>query len=111
MDARDRVLAQAQVATNGDLASVLPSVIGDVVRAPGVELALVKHAMLGTGQLVTRSLEDGDVERVGVIRIGGPLTQAIPPLAAWPPALRARSVAKKWWVIACRRTRWNLSGR
>lgn len=89
MDARDRVLAQAEVATGGDLASVLPFVIGGVVGAPGIEPALVKHVMLGTGPVMTRSLEDGDLQRVAVIRIGSPLTHAIPPLSGWPSALRA----------------------
>jgi N-methylhydantoinase A/oxoprolinase/acetone carboxylase beta subunit len=88
IDARDRLLARAEVDTTDDLASVLGSVMRQVIAAPGVDRALVKRVMLATGQTLTRALQDLAVEHVAVIRIGSPLTGAVPPLAAWPHALR-----------------------
>jgi hypothetical protein len=89
MDARDRLLARAEFDASDDLAPALASVIRQLVAGPGVDPAFVTHVMLGTGHTLTRALQDRAVERVAVIRIGSPLTHAVPPLAAWPPALRA----------------------
>jgi hypothetical protein len=88
LDARDRLLARAEVDSTGDLAPGLASVIRQVIAAPRVDSARVTRVMLGAGDTLTRALEDRLVERVAAIRIGGPLTHAVPPLAAWPPALR-----------------------
>jgi hypothetical protein len=88
MDARNRLLVRAEGDATGDLAPALASVIRQVVAVPEVDAALVTRVMLGTGDTLTRALEQRAVDRVAVIRIGSPLTQAVPPLSAWPPALR-----------------------
>jgi N-methylhydantoinase A/oxoprolinase/acetone carboxylase beta subunit len=87
MDGSDRPLAHAVVEA-GDSTAALSSAIDRLLARPDVDGALVTHVVLGTGQAVTRALEERAVDRVAVIRIGSPLTGAVPPLAAWPPALR-----------------------
>jgi N-methylhydantoinase A/oxoprolinase/acetone carboxylase beta subunit len=74
-DAAGRTLASA---TAGDLRGALAELSG---HAP--ELAVVD-----AGELAIDALERGRAARVAVVRIGAPLTLAVPPLATWPPALR-----------------------
>jgi hypothetical protein len=88
MDPRDRLIAQAEVDATDDLAAGIASVIQDVIAAAELDPALVARVILGTGRTLTRALQERAVEHVAVIRIGSPLTLAVPPLAAWPPALR-----------------------
>jgi N-methylhydantoinase A/oxoprolinase/acetone carboxylase beta subunit len=87
MDGRDRLLTQAVLDTD-DPTAALRAAIDRLLASPNVHGALVTHVVLGTGQTLTRALEDHAVDRVAVIRIGSPLTVAVPPLVAWPPALR-----------------------
>jgi hypothetical protein len=87
MDARDRLLARAEAGVVADRGAALASVVQQV--SARVDPARVARVMLGTGDTLVRALADRAVDRVAAIRIGGPLTQAVPPLAAWPPALRA----------------------
>jgi N-methylhydantoinase A/oxoprolinase/acetone carboxylase beta subunit len=44
--------------------------------------------MLGTAHVFEDVAAVGGVRKVAVVRIGGPLTTSVPPLATWPPALR-----------------------
>lgn len=87
MDGRDRLLTQA-VLDADDPTAALSAAVDRLLASPDVDGALVTHVVLGTGQALTRALEDYAVDRVAVIRIGSPLTGAVPPLAAWPLALR-----------------------
>jgi N-methylhydantoinase A/oxoprolinase/acetone carboxylase beta subunit len=88
MDARGGLLARAQVDAADDPGAALASVIRQLLAGPLVDPALVTRVMLGTGSTLIRALQDRAVEQVAVIRIGSPLTHAVPPLAGWPPALR-----------------------
>ncbi|MEA2282679.1 MAG: hypothetical protein QOK21_3286 [Solirubrobacteraceae bacterium] len=88
IDGRDRLLARAQLETTDEPGVALASAIRQLVADAGVDRALVTRVMLGTGRTLRRALDDRAVQRVAVIRIGSPLTHAVPPLAAWPAALR-----------------------
>ena len=87
MDARDRLLGRAALDGAEALEDALASVIRRVIADAGIEPASVSHAMLASGEL-SRALEDRALDRVAVIRVGSPLTHAVPPLAAWPRDLR-----------------------
>ena len=88
LDARDRLLAQAEVATDDDLRPTVASALRQALAAPAVDPARVRRVMLGTGDRLARALSRREVERVVVVRIGAPLTTAVPPLAGWPQDLR-----------------------
>lgn len=45
--------------------------------------------MLGTTQLVNALVQRAGLARVLAVRVCGPATRGLPPLAGWPPALRA----------------------
>ena len=87
MDGRDRLLTQA-VLDADDPTAALSAAIDRLLASSDVDAALVTHVVLGTGPALTRALEAHAVDRVAVVRIGSPLTLAVPPLVAWPPALR-----------------------
>jgi len=88
LDARDRLLAAARVATTGavgdDIATAIRAIVADGAVAPET----VRWVMLGTSYVLEDVAAVGGVRKVAVVRIGGPLTTSVPPLATWPPALR-----------------------
>jgi N-methylhydantoinase A/oxoprolinase/acetone carboxylase beta subunit len=89
LDARDRLLAAARVATtdavSDDVATAIRAIVADGAVAPET----VRWVMLGTSYVFEHVAAVGSVRKVAVVRIGGPLTTSVPPLATWPPALRA----------------------
>ncbi|HTE60869.1 MAG TPA: hydantoinase/oxoprolinase N-terminal domain-containing protein [Solirubrobacteraceae bacterium] len=89
MDARDRMLAQAEPEPSDDLAAGVAVAIRRLLDGGDVDPARVSRVIVGAGHALARVVDERTVGRVAVIRIGGPLTHAVPPLAAWPDALRA----------------------
>jgi N-methylhydantoinase A/oxoprolinase/acetone carboxylase beta subunit len=97
MDRRSRLLAKAKVfRVAADLRTNLPNLrthLGAVVRAVIADGSLdprrIERVVVATH---TRSslLAQPGLKRVGVLRIGGPLTYALPPLSGWPTELRTR---------------------
>jgi N-methylhydantoinase A/oxoprolinase/acetone carboxylase beta subunit len=88
MDAGDHLLAKAKVPSTEDGREAIAAAIRAVLCVPGVEAASITRAMLGTRLATTAVLERRGVRRVAVVRIGSPLTHAVPPLWTWPGALR-----------------------
>jgi N-methylhydantoinase A/oxoprolinase/acetone carboxylase beta subunit len=88
IDGRARLLAKAAAPTTGalrdDLAAVLAAVLAS---APGLA-PRVAGVMLGTTRMTQAVAGRHGLRRVAAIRIGSPLTEAIPPLATWPSGLR-----------------------
>jgi N-methylhydantoinase A/oxoprolinase/acetone carboxylase beta subunit len=89
LDARYRLLAAARVATTDavgdDIAKAIRAILADDAVAPET----VRWVMFGTGHVLEDVAAVQDVRKVAVVRIGGPLTTSVPPLATWPPELRA----------------------
>ncbi|MEA2255688.1 MAG: hypothetical protein QOG35_1733 [Solirubrobacteraceae bacterium] len=88
VDAGHHLLSKAKVPTTPDVRVGIAEAIGAVVAHPDVAARRVTRAMLGTGGEMIAVLERHDVRRIAVVRIGAPLTLAVPPLATWPPELR-----------------------
>lgn len=89
IEGRDRLVAKAKVPTTPGTRDGIAAAIRQAVAEPEVELGRVTHAMLGTTHAMNAVLERRNVKRVAVVRIGSPLTHAIPPLATWPADLRS----------------------
>jgi N-methylhydantoinase A/oxoprolinase/acetone carboxylase beta subunit len=89
MDRRGRLLAKAKLGVTGRLRDDL----GAAVRAVGANGSIgpdeIARVMLCTHRRGALPAEQG-LKRVGVLRIGSPLTHALPPLSAWPDELRSR---------------------
>jgi N-methylhydantoinase A/oxoprolinase/acetone carboxylase beta subunit len=86
LDAEDRLLAKAKVPTTPDVTKGIEAALAGVVEQ--VDRARITHAMFGTTHATNAVLERRGLRRVGVLRLGGPATQAIRPLYGWPADLR-----------------------
>jgi N-methylhydantoinase A/oxoprolinase/acetone carboxylase beta subunit len=93
VDERGGLVAKARAPTTPDVRGGLRAAIATLLAADAVEPARVTRAMLGAGHATRAALERGALTRVGVVRIGAPLTGAVPPLATWPAALRRTTSA------------------
>jgi N-methylhydantoinase A/oxoprolinase/acetone carboxylase beta subunit len=89
MDRRGRLLGKAKVRVTGDLRADLGAAIRAVITNGSLDPASIERVMLGTHSR-SSLLEQRGLKRVGVVRIGSPLTLALPPLSAWPAELRTR---------------------
>lgn len=92
LDDDDRLVAWAKTPTTVDLVSgiktALQEVLGGVDRSDG----MIASVVLGTTQATNAVVERRGLDRVGVVRIGAPVSDAVPPLAAWPDDLRKATV-------------------
>jgi N-methylhydantoinase A/oxoprolinase/acetone carboxylase beta subunit len=84
VDIHDRVLATAMVGSRDGIAGAIRAIL---VR-DGVDARAVRWVMLGTDHVLEDVSATQDLRKVAVVRIGGPLTLAVPPLAPWPAPLR-----------------------
>jgi N-methylhydantoinase A/oxoprolinase/acetone carboxylase beta subunit len=88
LDARHRLRASARTyaaATPGPgCAGALDALAGDL----GGPLPAATRVTLGSDWVATALHKRRGLTRVAVLRAGGPLTGAVPPLWTWPPALR-----------------------
>jgi N-methylhydantoinase A/oxoprolinase/acetone carboxylase beta subunit len=89
LDARDRLLAAARVATTGAVGDDIATAMRAIVADDAVKPEAVRWVMFGTGHALEDVAAVVGMRKVAVVRIGGPLTMSVPPLATWPPALRA----------------------
>jgi N-methylhydantoinase A/oxoprolinase/acetone carboxylase beta subunit len=89
LDARDRVLATVRVETTGAVRDDISRAIRAIVADDAVDPAAVRWVMLDAGHVLEDVAVLPGVRRVAIVRIGGPLTTSVPPLATWPPELRA----------------------
>ena len=89
MDSGHHLVAKAKVTTTSDVRSGIGTAINRVVGHPDVDPVHVTRAMLGTANAIDAITEPRGLTRVAVVRIGAPLTLAVPPLASWPAPLRA----------------------
>ncbi len=86
VDDRDRVLTSASVAATADAGA---DALRAVLAHDAVDAADIRWVMLGGGHALEDVARAPGVRKVAVVRIGAPLTLAVPPLATWPRALRA----------------------
>jgi N-methylhydantoinase A/oxoprolinase/acetone carboxylase beta subunit len=88
LDARHRLRASTRAGAGagpcGSCAEALDALAGDLGRP----LPAATRVTLGSDWVATALRRRRDLTRVAVIRAGGPLTGAVPPLWTWPPALR-----------------------
>lgn len=96
VDREARLVAKAKVATTPDISSGVAGAIEAVLAglgggaepggAPVSER--ITHVMLGTTHATNAVVTRSALRRVAVIRVGGPATHSVPPLATWPADLR-----------------------
>ncbi|MHA3684198.1 hydantoinase/oxoprolinase N-terminal domain-containing protein [Leucobacter sp. HY1908] len=99
LDPERRVLASVKTPTQARSGEGVARAIDLVLEASGIAVGEVSAAMLGTTHCTNAIVERRGLGRVGVLRLGGPATTAVPPFEGWPQDLRA-AVAGPSFVIA-----------
>jgi N-methylhydantoinase A/oxoprolinase/acetone carboxylase beta subunit len=89
MDRRGRLLAKAKLPVTGRFRDDLGAAVRAVTADGSLEPARIARVMLCTHRRGALEAQLG-IRRVGVLRIGGPLTHALPPLSTWPSELRSK---------------------
>ena len=87
VDGRD-VLAEAKTATTPDVTSGIEAAIGALVESSADAVSRVQAVMIGTTHFTNAVVEARRLAPTGVIRLGLPATEALPPLVGWPTSLR-----------------------
>ena len=88
LDARDRIVARVKMPRGRDAEGDLQAAVRHVTRDGGVGAARISRAMLGSRAPLEAVVARRDLCRTAVVRIGAPLTAAVPPLSTWPADLR-----------------------
>ncbi|KAM9862062.1 hydantoinase/oxoprolinase family protein [Leucobacter sp. BZR 635] len=99
LDADRRVVAAIKTPTQSHSGDGVAEAIDRVLEAAMIPPGEVRAAMLGTTHCTNAIVERRGLGRVGVLRLGGPATTAVPPFEGWPEDLRA-AVAGPAHVIA-----------
>jgi len=88
LDRAGSIVAKVKTATTVDVTTGIETAIASLLVSSGAAPERITHVMLGTTHATNAVLERRGLERVAVLRIGGPATYAIPPLFGWPEDLR-----------------------
>jgi N-methylhydantoinase A/oxoprolinase/acetone carboxylase beta subunit len=88
LDAGDRIVARVKMPRGRDDAGDLQAAVRHVIRDGGVGPARISRAMLGSRAPLEAVVARRGLCRTAVVRIGAPLTAAVPPLSTWPADLR-----------------------
>ena len=88
LDAGDRIVARVKMPRGRDAEADLQAAVRHVTRDGGVGAARISRAMLGSRAPLEAVVARRDLCRTAVVRIGAPLTAAVPPLSTWPADLR-----------------------
>jgi N-methylhydantoinase A/oxoprolinase/acetone carboxylase beta subunit len=88
VDAAGVLVAKVKIPTTTDQSVDVEAAIAKLLEQPAVDRRRVRFAVLGATQATNAIRTAAGLRRVAVLRIGAPLTHAIPPLVAWPAELR-----------------------
>lgn len=89
IDRADRLVGKAKTPTTEDVSRGITTAIGEVLTSTGIAKTRITHAMLGTTHATNAVLRRRGLGRVAVVRVAGPASRSVPPLAAWPAQLRS----------------------
>ncbi|MEA2349419.1 MAG: hypothetical protein QOG86_360 [Thermoleophilaceae bacterium] len=89
MDRRGRLHMKVTARATGDVRTDLGAAVRAVIASGSVDPPRIKRLMM-VGNRRTSLSEWPGLNRVGILRIGSPLTHALPPLSGWPAELRTR---------------------
>lgn len=93
IDSAGRVVAQVKVPASADLGGCVEDAIAALFAQAAVDPTRVGAVTLGAARTTDAIRTGVGLRRVAVLRIGAPLTSAVPPLVTWPAELRAAVTA------------------
>ena len=89
LDSDDLLLSRVKTATTEDVSTGVVTALRLAIDGLDRPVSNVGHVMLGTTHATNAILQRKDLYRVAMVRIGGPATRSIPPLAGWPEDIRS----------------------
>jgi N-methylhydantoinase A/oxoprolinase/acetone carboxylase beta subunit len=81
------ILAESQIATTPDIVSGITSGLLTMLAKINVDPAQINAVTIGTSLFRQALIERRNLTPVAVVRLGLPVTQAVPPFAGWPADL------------------------
>lgn len=84
-----KILATTKRPTTANVNDGVVAAIRDVLTTAGVDGERVGAVMIGTTHFINAVVERQRLQRVGVLRLCGRATHALPPMIDWPAELRA----------------------
>ncbi len=88
LDGRNRVRAGARLPAAGSLRASCSAALSALAGELEQPLPATTRVTLGSGWITSALVQRRGLARVATLRIGGPLTGAVPPLWTWPAGLR-----------------------
>jgi N-methylhydantoinase A/oxoprolinase/acetone carboxylase beta subunit len=83
-----RLLMKAKVPAATGFGASVAAAVHELIVGRGIAPESITRVMVATDRIADALTERADLTRVATLRIGAPLTYAVPPLAVWPRALR-----------------------
>jgi N-methylhydantoinase A/oxoprolinase/acetone carboxylase beta subunit len=87
VDGRD-VLAEAKTPTTPDVTGGIVAALRTLVESSGISVSSIQAVMIGTTHFTNAVVEARRLAPTGVVRLGLPATEALPPMVGWPQRLR-----------------------
>lgn len=87
LDVQLACVAAVKVPTTSDVMGGIASSVEKLLAQTHVDPNHIGFAMLGTTHCTNAIVERRGLMRVGLLRLAGPATRALPPLSGWPAAL------------------------
>jgi len=82
------VLGSCKVVTTDDVMSGVRNAVATVLDQSSIDPARVGAVMVGTTHFLNALVQRKHLSRVGVLRLCGPTSRALPPMVDWPDDLR-----------------------
>lgn len=88
------VVAKTKSPTTEDITTGIRAVLGQLIATGGVRAGDITAVMIGTTHFTNAFVHGRDLCPVGVLRLGLPAGQAVPPMADWPHDALSRITAR-----------------
>ncbi|MEM3186110.1 MAG: hydantoinase/oxoprolinase family protein [Conexivisphaerales archaeon] len=88
IDEKENLITATKVQTTPDVTTGIENAVNDIIAKLGEQKSYVNALMLGTTHGLNALLQGKNLARVGVIRIGLPAGEGIPPMMDWPLRLK-----------------------
>ena len=80
----DRVLSSTKALTSADVVTGITDALDTLLKNGGLKAAQIKTVMIGTTQFTNAIIQRRELSPTGVIRIGLPSGEGMPPMIDWP---------------------------
>ena len=84
IDENLRVIAEIKRPTTGNIFEGIMDAVKALLNQTQIDRSQIRQAMLGTTQCTNAIVERKNLAKIGLLRIGAPATEGVPPMVDWP---------------------------